>query len=113
METMNQLASDTLLTAIESGMPNTEASAITRDSDLNILSVTLACGDDGEDGTFTVTPADVARAMWKILKTEVKYADGLRRAISNDLKNGSGMLIDAPAAWGIVEVAMFGEVVYC
>ena len=70
--------------------------------------------EDAENGeTHTVTPDTVARGLGIMAKGPVKYlGEETRNRYLTASRENDGGDIDAPDATNIIEVALFGEVVY-
>jgi hypothetical protein len=109
-----QTARDILTTAIKGGTGYWAwVSEIVRTDELDVTSVKFHANEEDDFEPKTITSADVKAAIRKLATEDVKYGANYK-AVARALMFDGSMEADYDAgdADGIVQVAMFGEVVY-
>src|SRR5687767_7752643 len=115
----NQLLMDVLTTAVEGGITYwvEVADRIERDADLNVLVVhgikPDGGGPDGDESKrYTATLFTVMLGLSRLLGGRVKVDPAIIQSIHRALAEDDAGEIDAYAADVIVQVGLFGEIVY-
>lgn len=105
---------DILTTAAEGGIAYWADYRVKRAEDLSVTEIyDLSDAESGEQFPDYVDVFDIFRAVQDVVARRAKVSSWVREAVLSDVETGeSGCRIDADVADVLVQLALFGEVVY-
>ena len=112
--TKDQVILDVMTTAREGGCDYwADYVATERNAEGDVISMIVRDSEDADAPDAIITPAKVEEAMVKLSLGEVLIRADLRQQVITALTDPESADIDADAADCIIQVAAYGEIVFC